>query len=99
MAQLVVISWRAIPSQVNAQAGRRRHQVQLSERFQHAIDRAAMVAGLHGSDDYIAQWTRAASDCGDDLEAVALAAAAAIEAEYPPERLNALVAAGGLDGS
>ncbi len=96
MAQLVVISWRDIPSQVNAQAGRRRHQVQLSERFQLAIDRAAMVAGLHGSDDYLTQWTRVASDCGDDLEAVATAAAAAIEAEYTAERLNALVTAGGV---
>jgi hypothetical protein len=98
MARLVVISWRDIPSQVNAQAGRRRHQVQLSERFQLAIDRAAMVAGLHGSDDYLAQWTRSSSDCGDDLEAAASAAAVAIEAQYPPDRLAALVAAGGLAG-
>ena len=29
--QLVVISWRDIPAQVNAQAGRRRHQVVLDD--------------------------------------------------------------------
>jgi len=33
--------------------------------------------------------------CGDDLEAEAAAAAAALEAEYPPERLRALVEKGG----
>ena len=33
--------------------------------------------------------------CGDDLEAEAQAAADALEAEYPQERLRALVAAGG----
>ena len=56
--QLVVISWRDIPAQVNAQAGRRRHQVVLDERFQQAIDRAAMVAGKKTAHEYVAEWRR-----------------------------------------
>lgn len=95
--QLVTIFWRDIPSQVNAQAGRRRHQALLSERFQLAIDRAAMIAGLAGSDDYLNEWRRETRPCGDDLEAEATAAAAALEAEYTPERLNALASDGGAE--
>ena len=56
--QLVVISWRDIPAQVNAQAGRRRHQVVLDDRFQQAIDRAAIVAGKTTAQDYVAEWRR-----------------------------------------
>ena len=69
--QLVVISWRDIPAQVNAQAGRRRHQVVLDDRFQQAIDRAAMVAGKKTAHEYVAEWRRHSVPCGDDLEAVA----------------------------
>ena len=67
--QLVVISWRDIPAQVNAQAGRRRHQVVLDERFQLAIDRAAIVAGKTTAQDYVEEWRRVSTPCGDDLEA------------------------------
>ncbi|NCZ90600.1 MAG: hypothetical protein EBY93_06675 [Actinobacteria bacterium] len=37
---VVIIKWRDIPAQVNAQMGRERHQVVLSAKFQRAIDRA-----------------------------------------------------------
>jgi hypothetical protein len=95
--QLVVIYWRDIPSQVTAQAGRTRHRVELHERFQHAIDRAAMIAGLEGSDDYIAQWRRESLPCGDDLEAEATAKAAEIDQAFTPLRLGALASAGGVE--
>jgi hypothetical protein len=96
VAQLVTIYWRDIPSQVTAQAGRTRQSVQLSERFQHAIDRAAMIAGLEGSDDYIQQWRRESVPCGDDLEQIATEAAASLESRFDPERLAALAASGGV---
>lgn len=101
MAQLVTILWREIPSQVNVQAGRRRHQVQLSERFQHAIDRAAMVAGLDGSDDYLAQWRRVSVECdaAADFASLASETAAGLEADYPLARLNELVARGGVEAA
>ena len=95
--QLVIISWRDIPAQVNAQAGRTRHQLILDRRFQLAIDRAAMVAGKKTAQDYIGEWRRTSRPCGDDLEAEAMAEVARIEVEYPKERLNRLVDAGGLD--
>lgn len=97
MAEKVVVCWRDIPAQVIVKAGRKTARRQLPERFEQAIDRAAMRAGLTGTDAYLEQWRRADPvPCGDDLEAEADAAAAALEAEHPPERLRALVANGGL---
>ena len=58
--------------------------------------RAAMRAGLTGTDAYLEAWRRAEPvPGGDDLEAEAQAAADALEAAYPQERLRALVASGG----
>jgi hypothetical protein len=100
MAELVIVSWRDIPVQVIAKAGRRTAKRPLPNRFQEAIDRAAMRAGLRDSDAYLAEWRRAAAGpCGDDLEAEAEAAAARLDADFPPERLRALVAAGGLSSN
>jgi hypothetical protein len=96
MAEKVIVYWRDIPAQVIVKAGRRTAKRQLPERFEQAIDRAAMRAKLTGTDAYLEQWRRAEPvPCGDDLEAEAEAAAAALEAEYPPERLRDLVANGG----
>lgn len=98
MAKLIVVYWRDIPAQVIVKAGRQNAKRQLTERFEKAIDRAAMRAKLRDTDSYLAEWRRAAPvDCGDDLEAEAAAAAARLEADYDDERLAALVAAGGVN--
>ena len=49
MAQLTVVYWRDIPAQVIVKAGRKNAKVQLTERFEKAIDRAAMRAKLDGA--------------------------------------------------
>lgn len=98
MAKLTVVYWRDIPAQVIVKAGRQAAKRQLSERFEQAIDRAAMRAKLRDTDSYLAEWRRAeAVDCGDDLEQAAQDAAQRLEADYDDERLAALVGAGGLD--
>ncbi len=94
--QLVTIFWRDIPSQVNAQEGRKRHPITLPDLFQHAIDRAAMVAGLDGSDDYLNEWRRETRPCTDDLEAEALAEVSKIEAAFSREILAAYATNGGV---
>ena len=73
MVKLILISWRDIPSQVIVQRGRRREKVQLSRRFQEAIDRAAMRAGKGGSDAYLSEWRRVSTklETPDDLRALA----------------------------
>lgn len=98
MAELTVISWREIPAQVVARAGRRSARAQLPARFQEAIDAAAMSAGLSGSDDYLEQWRRETRACSDDLEAEVAAEAARLEAAYDDGRLAALARAGGAAG-
>jgi hypothetical protein len=95
MPELTVISWRAIPAQVIAGKGRGAVRVQLSERFQEAIDAAAMRAGLIGTDTYLEEWRRESRPCKDDLEAEVVAAAARLEIEYDDRRLERLVRASG----
>ena len=97
MAKLIVISWRDVPSQVVAKQGRDTVRVQLSARFQEAVDRAAMRAGKGKSDAYIADWKRSAPrDCGDDLKAEAIAEVGRIEARYSDADLERLIRAKGL---
>ena len=96
-AKLVTIYWRDIPAQVSAQSGRTRLAGVLDPRFERDIDRAAMVAGLTGSDDYLAQWRRTTRVCGDDLVAEAASEVNRIDGAYPRERVNLLVANGGWD--
>jgi hypothetical protein len=70
-------------------------RAQLSERFQRAIDAAAMKAGLVDSDAYLEEWRRATRPCGDDLEAEVAAEAQRLESEHPRDVLLALTRAGG----
>jgi hypothetical protein len=97
MASLIVISWRDIPAQVIAKRGRETVKVQLSARFQEAVDRAAMRAGKGSSDAYLADWRRTPRACGDDLQAEAAAAAARLEARYTDEDLERVIRAKGVD--
>jgi hypothetical protein len=96
-ATLTVIYWRDIPAQVNAAAdGQATARVQLHERFQQAIDLAAMEAGLAGADAYLEQWRHETRPCGRELHAEAAAEADRLEAEHGPDVLARLVRSGGL---
>ena len=98
MASLSVISWRDIPAQVIVKRGRESAKVQLSHRFQEAIDRAAMRAGKGSSDAYLADWQRSAPrPCGDELQAEAGQEAARIEAQFSDADLERLIRAKGVD--
>jgi hypothetical protein len=97
MAKLILISWRDVPSQVVVKRGRDTVRVQLSARFQEAVDRAAMRAGKGTSDAYIADWKRSEPrDCGDDLKAEAIAEIARIEARFTDADLEQLIRAKGI---
>ena len=97
MADLTIISWRDIPAQVVVKRGRETAKVQLSARFQEAVDRAAMRAGKGTSDAYLADWKRSeARACGEDLQAEAAAEAARIEAAFTDSALEALIRSKGL---
>jgi hypothetical protein len=98
MGQLVILYWRDIPSQVIARSGRTNEKRMLPDRFQEAIDMAAMRSGASGTDDYLADWRRTEpADCGEDLAAEAERAASALEAGFDGNRLKALIANGGRE--
>ncbi|MEC9467322.1 MAG: virulence factor [Actinomycetota bacterium] len=96
-AQLVTIYWRDIPAQVTPQQGRTREKALLDARFQHAIDRAAMVAGMDDTDSYVAQWRRETTDLDGNMAAAVADEIARIDAAYDRESLERLVRAGGVE--
>ncbi len=91
MAKLITTYWRDIPAQVTAKAGRKTAKIQLSDRFQEAIDMAAMRAGKEGTDAYLEDWHRTQTDCEDDLQDVVNAAAKVLEEKFTTELLQAVV--------
>ncbi len=97
MAKLFITYWRDIPSQVTARTGRNKAEKQmLSERFQEAIDMAAMRSKAADSDDYLDEWRRGDPiDCGDDLLAAVTQTAEQLETDYDQDRIKALIASGG----
>ena len=96
MAKLITLYWRGIPARVIAKMGRRSVKVQLSPRFQRAIDRAAMRAGKGCSDVYLSDWCREMTTCGDNLDAEAHAGANRLEELYTDDDLLALIRAHGI---
>lgn len=97
MPELIKIYWRDIPSQVTAKAGRKTAKVALGQRFQEAIDRAAMRAGKGTSDAYMEDWKRVREPCSADLQAEADKAAAELESSFSDEYLEAVVKAKGIE--
>ena len=95
--EVIVIMWRDIPAQVNAQAGRERKQVQLSDKFQRAIDRAKRKAHIYTADEDIAQWRRISLPLVGDLVEAAQREADRLDGEYSRERLGRLAFAGGYE--
>ena len=92
MPDVTIVYWRDIPAQVIVGKGRRGAKKQLEERFEKAIDRAAMKGDAKDTDDYLAEWRKAepfAVD-GDPNEIVA-EQATRLEAEYDNDRLKQLI--------
>lgn len=92
MPDVTIVYWRDIPAQVIVGKGRRGTKAQLTERFEQAIDRAAMKTGARDTDSYLAEWRKAAPyEVAGEPEEIAKAEAARIEAEYDSGRLKALI--------
>ena len=98
MPEVTVISWRDIPAQVTSGSGRRATRALLPERFQEAIDAAAMAAGLSGTDAYLEEWRRETVTRDGEAEEAVAAEAARIEHDYTDDVLARLIRARGLKG-
>ncbi len=92
MADVTIVYWRDIPAQVIVGKGRRGTKAPLPERFEQAIDRAAMKTGMGDTDAYLSEWRKAAPYSVDGEAAeVANREAARIDAEYDQARLKTLI--------
>lgn len=90
MTEVQVTYWREIPSMVAARQGEEVAKVQLPQRFQEAIDEAAMRLGESSADDYMAGWTRSAwEEFGGDPVGAAQERSEALDNEWPQDRLDA----------
>ena len=92
MPEVTIVYWRDIPAQVIVGKGRRGTKRPLPERFEQAIDRAAMKVGAQDTDAYLAEWRKAAPvEMAGNPEDVADVEAARLDAEYDRERIKALI--------
>ncbi len=93
MPDVTIVYWRDIPAQVIVGKGRRGAKRVLAERFEQAIDRAAMKVGAADTDAYLAEWRKATPySVEGDATGVAEAEASRLEREYDQDRIKALIA-------
>ena len=97
----ILVFWRDIPAQVLVRRGRDKAKVMLSNRFQVAIDRAAMRAGRGGSEQYLEDWRRETSilDTDGELGEIAKSIASEIESRFSDEDIKALVRNKGISNA
>ena len=98
MANITHVFWRDIPAQVIIGKGRSGAKAPLPERFEQAIDRAAMKVGAKDDDAYLAGFRRiVVGEAEGDLSEAAKAEAEALDAAYDNARLKTLIDAEGYD--
>ena len=92
MVSVTIIYWRDIPAQVIVGKGRKSAKRQLSDRFEKAIDMAAMRAKIEGTDEYLAEWRKVQTCTLEGKESLlAEMEAARLEAAYDAECIKKLV--------
>ena len=84
MSEYQILYWHDIPVQVRAGGREDRVSQELSDRFQVAIDNAAMAAGLVGDDAYLEgfNWSEVKHREGEPQE-VLDAVIAEVEQQFP----------------
>ncbi|MDD9922013.1 MAG: virulence factor [Boseongicola sp.] len=92
MPDVTIVYWRDIPAQVIVGKGRRGSKAPLPERFEQAIDRAAMKVGARDSDAYLSEWRKATPYPVDgEPSEIAASEAARLDAEYDQEKIKTLI--------
>jgi Virulence factor len=93
VAEYRITRWRDIPTMVTARdSAGTTAKVALPDRFQEAVDEAAMRQGLAGSDAYLDAWQHGGWESADGTpDDVAARVAAELDAANPPERLDSML--------
>lgn len=98
MPDVTIVYWRDIPAQVIVGKGRKGAKAPLPERFEQAIDRAAMKVGAEDTDAYLAEWRKAEPfEVDGDPAEIAQAQAAHIDTVYDQEKIKSLIANDGWE--
>ena len=93
MPNVIIVYWRDIPAQVIVGKGRQAAKVQLPERFEQAIDRAAMKIGAEDTDAYLSEWRKGTSyQVEGDQTDIAKSEATRIKTEYDQDKIKKLIA-------
>ena len=96
MPDVTLVYWRDIPAQVIVGKGRRASKRVLEERFEKAIDRAAMKVGAKDADAYLSEWRKVSAGAHEgEPDEIADAQAEKLETDYDDARLKALIDADG----
>jgi hypothetical protein len=93
-----ILYWRDIPAQIKIRSGKERMNKPLSERFQEAIDEAAMRGRTTSTDEYLEEWH--ASDWHDsdqDAESLLKTLVEKVESDYSDDELRRLVVNNGFN--
>ena len=96
MTKKTLVMWRDIPAQIIISRGRKKSKKILSERFQKAIDRAAMTADRADSSAYLEDWHRIEESLKSE-KSIDQLELEAFETAYDNDRLDALIKAGGQE--
>jgi hypothetical protein len=92
-----IVYWRDIPAQIKVRSGRDRLGRELPERFQKAIDWAAMASNATSTDAYLEEWRISSWETSEnELPEAGLSEAAEfiiqqIDGEYSAERLYGIM--------
>ena len=95
--EVTIVYWRDIPAQVIVGKGRRAVKVQLSKRFEKAIDHCAMKVGAIDSDSYLSEWQKKKELEVNSSHSEAPRIAESIEKAYDKIRLKNIIANDGWD--
>jgi hypothetical protein len=92
LPDVTIVYWRDIPAQVIVGKGRRGVKRPLPERFEQAIDRAAMRVGAEDTDAYLAEWRKAEPFAAEgDAERIADDEVARIDREFDQGVLKTMI--------
>ncbi|MEY3470045.1 MAG: hypothetical protein RLZZ575_505 [Actinomycetota bacterium] len=92
MSEYQITSWKNIPSLVTVREGDKVVKTQLPQRFQEAIDEAAMRLNKTDADSYMNGWNRSEWIKADGEPAIiAEQVVAGIEKDFSEENLAALL--------
>ena len=93
----IIIKWRDIPAQVNAQMGLQRYPVILVDKFHRANDPAKRNSNIYTAEEDVAQWSRETLPLEGDMALAAQSVADRLEEEWTRQRLGVLAYAGGFE--